>query len=247
MALAKNLSVYINGYDLSDAVQSVDATGEMEALDKTALGNNARRYENGLKQGSASFSGVWNYDAATYDKIHDVLQSAITNGSMNYCIATLESIAGNAVNKSAVMFQGVQTSYSVEVANAQLIMCNADIQVSDGVQYGAVVFNQSVTNTTVNGTPNVATTATTNGGYFIIAAQNPSEVVGATIKLQQSTNGGSTWADFSPSCSITLTNAKFQGASIEIARGVSIPTHIRAVATVGSGGTISLVAAFARQ
>ena len=248
MALAKNLSVYVNGYNLSGAVQSVDATGEMEPLDRTALADASRRYETGIKNGTASFGGVWEYDATNYTKIHDVFQAAFQNGTMNYCLATLEDISGNAVNKQAILLEGIQTSYSVEIANAQLIMCNADIQASDGVQFGSVVFNATVpASTTSNGTANVASAASSNGGYMVVAVQNPSELTGATIKLQQSTNGGSTWADFSPSYSIALTAAKFQGASVEIPRGVSIPTHIRAVATVPAGGSITFVAGFARR
>ncbi len=248
MALAKNLAVYVNGYNLSGAIQSVDSSAESEPLDKTALADSSRRYEGGIKNGTASFSGVWDYDSATYTEIHDVLQSAFQTGSMNYCIASLEDISGNAVNKQAVLFEGVQTSYTIEVANSQLIMCNADIQASDGIQFGNIVFNATVgASTTTNGTANVAPASSSNGGYLVVAVQNPSELSGATIKLQQSTNGGSTWADFSPSYSIALTTAKFQGASVEIPRGVSIPTHIRAVASVPAGGSITFVAGFARR
>lgn len=239
MAIAKGLSVFMNGVPLGCALQSLEATANTEALDATTLCNTARKYQPGTKDGTASASGIWDYDSTDLNEIHDVFSAAYDGGGENVITATLAAIG---VNVDAIMFNSVQTSYNIEVQNNALIMCNADFQAVNGINYGKILFNAAVNNTTTNGTTVDGAASSANGGLFQVQVQNPSQLAGS-IKLQHSTDG-STWVDVSGG-SITLTSAnKYDGKYVEVTG--TIQRYVRAVAAATSG-EITFVAAFARR
>lgn len=238
MAIAKGLSIYMNGVSLGCALQSLDATATTEALDSTTLCQNARSYAKGMKNGTVSSSGIWDYDQSTLNKIHNVFSTAYNAGTENVVTATLAAIA---VGADSLLFNATQSSYNVEVPNGQLIMCSADFQATSGINYGKIIFNAAVNNTTTNGTSLDNGASSANGGLFQAQVQNPSELAGS-IKLQHSTNN-SVWVDLT---TLTLTGAgkKYEGLSAELTGTVN--QYVRAVATA-TGGSITFVAAFARR
>lgn len=240
MALAKGLSVYMNGVSLGCALTSLDASASTDALDSTTLCQSARTYETGLKTGTLSASGIWDYDQTTLDKIHNVFSTAYDSGSENSVCATLAAIA---VGVDAIMVTGCQSSYNVEVPMGQLVVCSAEFQATSGINYGKIAFNAAVNNTTTNGTALDNGASSTNGGLFMVQAQNPSEYAGS-IKLQQSTDNN-TWADISGSTlTLTGTGKKYEALYVELSG--TVQRYVRAVATA-STGSITFVAAFARR
>ena len=241
MALAKGLSIYMNGVSLGCALTSLDATATTDALDSTTLCQNYRTYATGIKNGTASASGIWDYNSTTADKIHEVFKAAYDSGSENIVTATLESIASNAVNKDAILFNATQSSYNVEVQNGQLIMCTAEFQATSGINYGKIIFNAAVNNTTTNGTAINNTVDTTNGGLFQVQVQNPSEY-GWTVILQHS-DDNSTWVDLATLTS-TGTGKKYEAQSAQVTG--TIEQYVRARVTA-STGSITFVAGFARR
>lgn len=240
MALAKGLSVYMNGVSLGCALQSIDATAETEALDSTTLCANDRTYALGLKNGTVSASGIWDADTTNADELHDVFSAAYDSGGENEVMATLEAIA---VDAPCILFNARQTSYSIEIANGQLIIASAEFQPFSGINYGRVLFNAAVSSTTTNGTSVDNTASTTNGGLFQFHIQNPSQLAGS-IKLQHSTNN-STWVDVSGTETTWLASGpKFNAGYSEITG--TINRYVRAVATA-TGGSITFQAALARR
>ena len=238
MAIAKSINAYFNGVPLACALTSIDGTAETEALDATTLCNSSRRYVQGLRNGTVSMSGLWDYDSTDLDEIHNVFSAAYANGTTGHVIVTLEAIAHGI---SAMLFSATQSSYGVDVQNGQLITCTADFQTVDGLNFGEVLFSGSVNNTSTNGTALDNGGATSNGGYFVISAQNPSEYAG-NVKLQQSTDNN-TWTDLA-TLTLTGTGAKFEGLAAEISG--SVARYVRARATA-STGAITFQAAFARR
>lgn len=239
MAIAKGLSVFMNGVSLGCALQSIEATSSTEALDATTLCSTARRYSKGIKDGTASASGIWDYDSTNLDEIHNAFSQAYDSSSENVITATLATIG---VGVNAIMFNSVQTSYNIEVENNALIMCDAEFQASSGINYGQILFNAAVNNTTTNGTTYDGGASSSNGGLFQAHIQNPSQLAGS-IKLQHSTDG-SNWADVTGgSITLTATN-KFDGKYAEVTG--TINRYVRAVAAATSG-SITFVAAFARR
>lgn len=240
MALAKGLSIYMNGVSLGCALTSLDATGTTEALDSTTLCQTSRTYATGLKNGTASASGIWNYDQTNLDKIHNVFSTAYDSGSENIVTATLESIASSAVNKDAILFNATQSSYNVEVQNGQLIMCTAEFQATSGINYGKVIYNATVATATAGTSINHGAD-TLNGGLFQVQVQNPTEYAW-TIKLQHSDNN-STWVDLATLTS-TGTGKKFEAQSSQITG--TVEQYVRANVT-SVAGSVTFVAAFARR
>lgn len=239
MAIAKGLSVYMNGVSLGCALQSIEATSTTEALDATTLCNTARRYAKGIKDGTASASGIWDYDSTDLDEIHNAFSTAYDGSTENVVTASMAAIA---INVDAIMFNAVQTSYNIEVENNALIMCDAEFQTTSGINYGKILFNAAVNNTTTNGTTVDGAASSANGGLFQVQVQNPSQLAGS-IKLQHSSDG-SNWVDVTGG-SITLTAAnKFDGKYAEVTG--TINRYVRAVA-VATSGSITFVAAFARR
>lgn len=241
MALAKNLKFYMNGVPLGCALQSFDAQSEVETLDATTLCKSSKVYTTGLKTGTVSASGIWDYDQTNADEIHNVFSTAYASGNTGVVFGSLAALATNA---DCVIFDATQTSYNVEIENGALIMCNADFQSTTGIGYGKVLLAETVVNnTTTNGSQVDKGSSTSNGGIFQIQIQNPSQIAGS-CKIQHSTNPSLGWTDITGG-SITLSGNKFEGTSVAVTGTVN--RYLRAVATASAVGNITFTAAFARR
>ena len=238
MAIAKSLSVYFNGVSLGCALTSVDGTAEVEALDATTLCQSSRKFVPGMRNGTVSMSGIWDYDSTNLDEIHNVFSTAYANGSTGHAIVTLAALADGV---DAMLFSATQSSYNVDVQNGQLVTCTADFQTVDGLNFGDVIFTASVNNTTTDGTAYDKGAATSNGGYFVAQVQNPNEYAG-NIKLQHSTDN-STWVDL---VTFTLTGAGAKYESFGQTVSGTVNRYVRARAT-SSTGAVTFQAAFARR
>lgn len=240
MSLAKGLSVYMNGVSLGCALQSIDATGTVDALDSTTLCQNAKTYAIGIKNGTASASGIWDYDSTNLNKIHETFKAAYANGTNNVITASLASLA---VGVDAIMFNSVQSSYNVEVQNNQLIMCSADFQATTGINYGKILFSAAVNNTTTDGTSVDGGASSANGGLLQYHIQNSSQLAGG-VKLQHSTNN-STWVDVTNgNLTFSASGSKYAAGSAEITGTINRYIRVQCTAT---GGSITFQAAFARR
>lgn len=228
----------MNGVSLGCALQSVDATAETEALDATTLCQTARSYATGLKTGSVSASGLWDYDSTDVNKIHNVFEQAYTNGSNNIVTATLASLAFDA---DTVMFNATQTTYNVEVATGQLVIVSADFQTQSGVNFGKIIFSANVDDATTNGTSKDFGASSTSGALFQVHISNATQDTG-NVKLQHSTNN-SVWTDVT---TLNLTGAKFEALSYEVPTGTTLNRYVRAVCTADNE-EINFVAAVARR
>jgi len=240
MSLAKGLSIYMNGVSLGCALQTIDATAETEALDSTTLCQSSKTYQKGLKNGTISASGIWNYDSTDLDEIHNVFSTAYSGGGTSYVLATLEALAGGT---TCFAFDAVQSSYGVEIPNGQLIMANADFQAIAGINYGKVVFTASVASTTTSSTGvDFGTGSTSNGGYLQYQLQNPSQIAGS-ITFEHSTDN-STWVTLGSAVTINAGGSKLTAGSQEITG--TVYRYIRAT-VVATGGTLTVQAAVSRR
>jgi hypothetical protein len=240
MALAKNLSFYMNGVSLGCALQSFDATAETEALDATTLCQSARSYALGLTTGTVSASGIWDYDSTNSDKIHEAFNLAYTQGSHNVVTATLTSLA---VGAEALLFNATETNYNLENAVGQLIIVSADFQTTSGLNFGKIIFSAAVDNTTTNGTTIDGGAASTNGALFQVQVINPTED-GGSVKLQHSTDG-STWVDV-VTLNLTGSGKAYEGLFFEVPRSTNLNRYTRAVCTADDE-EITFICALSRR
>lgn len=243
MSLAKGLSVYMNGVSLGCALQSLDATATTDSIDSTTLCRTARTYVQGIKNGTASASGIWDYDSTNLDEIHDVFKAAYTAGTENVVTATLAALA---VGVDAIMLNSVQSSYNIDVQNAALIMCTADFQATSGINYGKILFSGLVNNTSTNGTAVDGGATSSNGGLLQYHIQNPSQLAGS-VKLQHTDDisGTPTWVDVTGgTLTFSASGNKFAAGYAEVSG--TIEQYVRVICTATSG-SITFQAAFARR
>jgi hypothetical protein len=237
MALPQGLSIYANGVNIAGAVTSFEPTGEREALDATALADTYRVFEQGMKNGTVSLSGIFEYDQTNEDKIHNVFSAAFDDRSE---VIFTASYAALAVGGSAVLVDGVVLKYGNEVLNNQIITCSAELQSSEGINAGVWLFNASVNNTSSNGSSVDNSASTANGGLFHVHTQNSSGN-DVNVVLQHSTDG-STWADLAE---VDVSGA-IGSASSTVAAGTTVNRYLRAQVTT-TGGAATVQAAFARR
>ncbi|TXH45708.1 MAG: hypothetical protein E6Q97_30945, partial [Desulfurellales bacterium] len=150
MALAKAISIYVNGQDLGlSAFKSASFGVEIEELDATTLGATGytKSYVGGFESATATAEGVWKYDQTNADEIHNILSSAMTNRTENVITGSYEAIAVNGV---AWLLDAVETSFSVESPLGQLIMASGEFRGVSGVGFGRWLFNAEVDTTTAN-------------------------------------------------------------------------------------------------
>lgn len=247
MSIAKGLSFYMNGVSLGLALQSFSADAEVEALDSTTIGKTSKTYATGLKNGTVSASGIWDYDQTNADKIHNVFSDAFTNATDSVCFGSLQALS--VTNADLVMFNAVQSSYSIEIENGQLIICSADFQTTAGVRYGKLLYNAAVTAAAspVNSSSiDFGSGSTATGGFFQCQIYNPGGATGAgsTIVLQDSPDN-SNWSTVSGS-TLTATSAIYQGHSFEIPTSTTLQRYVRVRMTT-AGGTVTYRAAYARN
>lgn len=119
--------VYANGYDLTDYLNSFDASGSADAVETTTFGKTSKTYIAGLKD--ATFSGAGYFDGSE-DAVHDVLKDAL--GVDNVVWVWLPQ--GDGFGNDAFGFAAVQTSYEVSSPVDGVTSVSADAQSNVGLE-----------------------------------------------------------------------------------------------------------------
>jgi hypothetical protein len=240
MAIAKNLSFYMNGVSLAEAINSFSPDATVEIIDATAIAHTYRVKEIGFKNGMMSGSGYFKYDQTNLDEIHNVMSAAFAAGTESVVTASLEALAVGGV---AIMLNPTQQSYSITTPLGQAISNNFNLESNNGINFGKWMFNAEVDTTTTNGTSVDNAAATANGGLFQVHYQNGAGAEDLTAKIQHSTDN-SVWADLG---TITVSNITgFGASSLAIAAGTTVNRYTRAQIAVASGA-LNVQAAFARR
>lgn len=240
MAVVKEISFFINGFNIADAITEFSFEGDAEEVDATAVATAGgfRSYERGFKAGTLETTGIFDADASTADKIHDILSAAWTAGTNNAVTASRGAIS---VGSEAIMMDGPQLSYEMPHPVGELIMSNATFRADDHLDFGVFLMNDQLDAGTNNGTSHDGSAATTNGGFMQVHLVND-DATDVDVKLQDSAND-SDWADVTGAVVSNL-SATNEAGSVAITG--TIRQYVRAVATVTGGDTILVTVAFAR-
>lgn len=239
MAVAKKISFLVNGVDLACALQSFEPTAEVEVLDATVLCGDYRRYQQGFKNGEMAAAGVWEYDAALSDKIHDVMSEAFTTGDEQIVTASFGEIV---VGGTALLMNAFNRNFGIEVENGALIMVNLEFQAYQAVDFGRWHMNQQIDEGTVEAASVDNAVSSANGGILHAHLQND-DATDVDIKVQHSSNN-STWVDLA---AIPTLSAVREAGSVVIPKGTTVNRYTRVVADVVGGNTVLVSAAFARR
>lgn len=227
----KNTVVLVGANNLSAYLNNVDYAKTADTHDTTTFGADAKTYEPGLKDGTASLAGLFDGDPDAIDEELD----AILGGAAQ--VVTI-GVEGMAAGKRARLLQALETEYNVSSPVADMVAVDASIQADGGIDAGVSLQAPSAVTGTGNGTSVDNTVATTNGG---VAHLHVTAFTGtsATIKIQHSADGN-TWVDL-------LTFATISGATVERkAVTGTINRHLR-VTRSGTITSITHAVAFARR
>lgn len=237
--IARNITFYANGYSLAEALPSFSVQAEIEELDATVLANNFRSYEPGFKSGSLDASGIFDFDSATLDKIHNVLGEAFENNT-DLIVTTSTTTVANGVD--AIMLSACETAYDVNAPLGQLIMSEATMRAKEGINFGKWFIAEAVAASTETSASIDNGAATANGGVLHVQLYND-DASDVDTKIQHSTDD-SNWVDL---VAVNNLSATHTAGSATVAAGTTVARYLRAVSVITGGDTLFLGVAFARR
>lgn len=240
MAVVKEISLFINGFNVADAITEFSFEGDAEEIDATTVATVGafRSYARGFKEGTLETTGIFDSDTTDEDEIHDILSTAWLAGTSNIVTASRGAIS---VGSEAIMMDGPQLTYEIPVSVGGLIMSNATFRVDDHLEFGVFLMNALQAAGTNNGTSHDGAAATTNGGFMQVHLVND-DASDVDVKIQDSANDAD-WTDLSGA---VVSNLSAANASGSVAVTGTVRRYIRAVATVTGGDTTLVTVAFAR-
>ena len=240
MAVVKEISFFINGHNIADAITEFSFEGDAEEIDATTVSSSGafRTYVRGFKSASLETTGIFDSDTVTDDEIHDILSAAWVAGTNNVVTASRGTVS---VGSPAIMMDGPQLTYEMPYTVGELIMSNATFRADDNFSIGVFLMNALQAAGTNNGTSYDGSAATTNGGFMQVHLVND-DASDVDVKIQDSANN-SDWTDLSGAA---VTNLSAAHASGSVAVTGTVRRYLRAVATVTGGDTTLVTVAFAR-
>lgn len=228
----KGTVVLVGANNLSSYLNNVDWGKTADTHDTTTFGNDNRNYSPGLKDGTASLSGL--FDGAA-DAVDEELE-AILGAAAQVVTIGVEAMAAG---KRCRLLQALETEYNVTSPVSDMVSVDAAMQATEGIEAGVALQAPSATSGTGNGTTVDSGAATTNGG---VAHLHVTAFTGANgvIKVQHSTDGN-TWADL-------ITFATISAATVERAAVTgTVNRYLRAIRSSGTFTSITYAVAFARR
>lgn len=240
MAIVKNISFFVNGYNIADALTGFTFTADGEELDATTVASSGafREYVQGFKEGSLEGNGIFDSDTVNLDEIHDILSAAYTSGSDQNILVSRGTIV---VGDPAIMMTGGQMKYDIPVDVGGLIFSNANWRANSGIKFGRWLANVQLNSGTTNGTSVDNGAASSNGGTLQVHLFND-DATDADFKLQHSTDD-SVWADVTGAV-INNLSATHTSGSVTVTG--TINRYTRLVSVITGGDTFLVSAAFAR-
>lgn len=239
-SIIKNCSAFVDGYDLSCAFKQAGIQKSAGEVDTTAFCTTGDlSFVPGLKQGTATLNGIYDYDAVDQDELENILDAAF-DGQDDLIVSI--SLGAISVGGEAWMIRGGQTRKDVQNALAQLIMTNATIRAKGNAFRGAWLFNSAVDDAAEVGSSVDNGAATSNGGILHYHSHTADgDITDSAILVESSTNN-SDWSTF---ISSQVLGAGSGAIAVEVAFGTTVPRYLRATVT-NSDGEATGVAAFHR-
>lgn len=240
MAIVKNITFLVNGYDLASALQGFGVSADSEEIDATTVKSTGafREYVQGFKNGEITANGIFDSDGTNLNKIHDVLSAAYNSGSSQTITASMGTVA---VGDPCYMADGSQMTYEVPMDTGALIFANARWRTNEAIRFGRWLASAQLNAGTTNGTAVDNGAATTNGGRLHVHLNNDA-ATDCDFKLQHSTDN-SVWADVSGAAISDLSAANASGS---VAFTGTLNRYTRLVSTITGGNTILVSAAVTR-
>lgn len=216
----KEATVFINGYEVSDHLNSVTVSGEADVVEVSTLGTSDKKYIGGMRDATVSAEGF--YAGAS----SDIDSEMSTNlGSITTWTAVMEADAIGAIAYGA---RAIETTYEVgaEIGGATAITIEG--QVTGGREVARVLHpksSETATGTTT-GFDNTASTANGASAYLQVTAASGTTPT-LDVKVQHSSDGA-TYVDL-----LTFTQVTAANAYQRIATTGTVNRYLRVEFTLG--------------
>lgn len=194
MGIAKSDLFLVDGVNIACALKSFSPEAQTDEIDATVLCSTWKEWESGFKNGTLQAEGIFDSDATTLDEIHDVLSAAFEEGTAR---AITAGVGFYAIGSHVLMLDGCNTKYDVLMPLGQLIMSNATMRSTNGMNSGKWLISAQRNAGTFNSTAVDNAASTTNGGLFQSHLNND-DATGVRVVCQDSSNG-SNWVDIAES------------------------------------------------
>lgn len=234
----KNAGVVHGAYDLSSYLNDVSVAQDVETAETTAFGASAKSYLVGLRDATASASGMFD---GTADAVDNVLTSSIGSDTLSPLTMAPSGLTGG---ERAYIMQAKTTSYEVSSPVADVVSVSYDAQSDGGADDALLLVSLAAVTATGNGTSRDNSASTTNGGIAQLHVTANTMNNNTTFKVQHSADN-STWADLA-TFAVVATTVK-TSERVTVAAGTTVNRYLRANYTCSGTGSITFIMAFARR
>lgn len=234
----KNAVVLFDGADFTTFFNEATASSSVETAETTTFGSGAKTYITGLKDATASLSGLFEGSAAGTDA---AFAAAIASDATQ--IVTIGPEGGAAGTRS-IGISAIETSYEISSPVADVVAISAEIQAeSDGIDYGIFIAKSASVSATGQSASQDNAVSSANGGVANLHVTTNTRDGGITFKVQHSSDN-STFADLATfAATATVTT---EGQRVEFSGTVN--RYVRAQYTVaGTTGSATYTLAVARR
>jgi hypothetical protein len=231
----KGTVVLADEFDVTTYLNSVSTSNSIEVPETTTFGSSDRSYITGHTDGSISFEGLFD---GTADAVDEIFEAALGDGP----IMTISG-DGSALSRRAVLLDTKSTAYEVSSPLTEVVSVSGEAVANGGLDYGVWLACQTVVSTTLTGTANDNSAASSNGGVaHLHVTANTRD--GTTVAKIQGSADNSTFADLVTFTTISTSTVTSQRTEVS----GSVARYLRAVVTpAGSTGSLTVSIAFARR
>lgn len=244
--LANKTRILVNGYDLSPFLNEVDRSAQVDALDATTFQKTSKVYKAGERDSMLDANGLYDQRSDpgnTADAIDDVIPAAL--GGPQQIVTVVNEI--DSFGSSGYGMLCDLTKYEIKAKFDELVTAGFSMQGSakDRLVVLHALANEAATGNGNDHDDGAAGMPTSQGAVAYLQAVDLSQVGGDTLtaKVQHSVDG-ITWVDLVTFDPVTLDH---QAQRKEVAAGVSINRHIRAIWTLSAGANATFHVTFARK
>jgi len=234
----KNAAVVHGAVDLSAYLNDASVAQDVETTETTAFGASAKSYIVGLKDATASASGMFDGAASAVDA---TLTASIGSDTLSPLLIAPNGATGG---QPAYILQAKTTSYEVSAPVGDVVSVSFDAQADGGADDALLLVSLAAITASGNGTSRDNSTSTANGGMAQLHVTANTMNNNTVFKVQHSADN-STWADLATFTTVatTVTTAE----RVSVAAGTTVNRYLRANYTASGTGSITFTMAFARR
>lgn len=237
----KSTRVLFDQFDLTAFFTKVAAGANVDMLDTTTFGKNARTFIPGLRAATVNAEGLWDSTLVLGSDV--VLSAALSQAGER---AVTVAPGANGIGSRAQLLACNENKYSIEAPVDGVTSIVAELTAQTGMEGGVLLADQTYTTSQAGiGLASVDNGAgSTNGAVAHFHAPVATGAAGSLIVKVQHSTDNSAWADL-----ITFTAVAFgTPASQRVEVAGTVNRYTRALVTLtGSGLSIQFTVAIARR